>query len=40
VDVSIYVERRYRGKGTVGVYEEQDMLDGRWVDTIVMEKLL
>lgn len=24
----------------VGVYKEQGMLDGRWVDTIVMEKLL
>ena len=81
-DFSIYIERRYRGKGvgtvvltrlvelarelgyhkmvlsafpfnaagmalyerlgfrTVGVYKEQGMLDGRWVDTIVMEKLL
>ena len=25
---------------TVGVYHEQGMLDGRWVDVIVMEKLL
>ena len=24
----------------VGVYREQGMLDGRWVDTVVMEKLL
>jgi len=24
----------------VGIYREQGMLDGRWVDTIVMEKLL
>ena len=81
-DFSVYVERRYRGKGvgaalltrlielgrehgfhklvlsafpnntagmalyermgfrTVGIYREQGMLDGRWVDTIVMEKLL
>ena len=81
-DLSIYVQRAYRGKGvgtvmlarlielareqrfhkmvlsafpsnsggmalyermgfrTVGVYKEQGMLDGRWVDTIVMEKLL
>ena len=28
------------GFRTVGIYEEQGMLDGRWVDTIVMEKLL
>jgi L-amino acid N-acyltransferase YncA len=81
-DLSIYVDRGYRGKGvgrvvlgrvvelgrelgyhklvlsafpfnaagmalyerlgfrTVGIYEEQGLLDGRWVDTIVMEKLL
>jgi L-amino acid N-acyltransferase YncA len=81
-DLSIYVERGYRGKGvgrvvlgrvvelgrelgyhklvlsafpfnaagmalyerlgfrTVGIYKEQGLLDGRWVDTIVMEKLL
>lgn len=81
-DISVYVERTWRGKGvggalltrlaqlgrehgfhklvlsafpfnaggvalyarhgfrTVGVYEEQGLLDGRWVDTIVMEKLL
>jgi L-amino acid N-acyltransferase YncA len=25
---------------TVGVYHEQGMLDGRWVDVIIMEKLL
>jgi L-amino acid N-acyltransferase YncA len=24
----------------VGVYKEQGFLDGRWVDTIIMEKLL
>jgi phosphinothricin acetyltransferase len=29
-----------RGFRTVGVYHEQGMLDGRWVDVIVMEKLL
>jgi L-amino acid N-acyltransferase YncA len=82
VDLSIYVDRAYRGRGvgkvvlarlielarehrfhkmvlsafpsnsggmalyermgfrTVGVYKEQGMLDGRWVDTIIMEKLL
>ncbi|MGH7896228.1 MAG: arsinothricin resistance N-acetyltransferase ArsN1 family A [Candidatus Binatia bacterium] len=81
-DISVYVERAFRGKGigrillsrlvelgrehgfhklvlsafptntggmalyeklgfrTVGVYKEQGMLDGRWVDTIVMERLL
>ena len=81
-DVSVYVERAYRGKGvggvllprldelarehgfhklvlaafpfnpggmalyekrgyrTVGIYHEQGQLDGRWVDTIVMERLL
>jgi L-amino acid N-acyltransferase YncA len=81
-DFSIYVDRRYRGKGvgkvvltrlielarehgyhkmvlsafptnsggmalyekvgfrTVGIFKEQGMLDGRWVDTIIMEKLL
>jgi hypothetical protein len=24
----------------VGIYQEQGLLDGRWVDTIIMEKLL
>jgi L-amino acid N-acyltransferase YncA len=24
----------------VGIYREQGMLDGRWVDVIVMEKIL
>lgn len=28
------------GFRTVGVYHEQGMLDGRWVDVIIMEKLL
>ena len=28
------------GFRTVGVYHEQGMLDGRWVDVIVMEKIL
>ena len=28
------------GFRTVGVYREQGLLDGRWVDTVVMEKLL
>ncbi|HZQ99807.1 MAG TPA: arsinothricin resistance N-acetyltransferase ArsN1 family A [Chloroflexota bacterium] len=29
-----------RGFRTVGVYREQGMLDGKWVDVIVMEKIL
>ncbi len=28
------------GFTTVGIYHEQGMLDGRWVDVIVMEKIL
>ncbi len=28
------------GFSTVGVYHEQGMLDGQWVDVIIMEKLL
>jgi phosphinothricin acetyltransferase len=34
--------RAYRRAGfrEVGIYREQGRLDGRWVDTIVMEKLL
>jgi L-amino acid N-acyltransferase YncA len=81
-DLSVYVERGWRGKGvgralldrlvelgrerdfhklvlsafpwnaagmalyakagfrTVGTYREQGLLDGRWVDTVVMERLL
>jgi L-amino acid N-acyltransferase YncA len=81
-DISVYVDRGWRGKGvggallekltelgrrhgfhklvlsafpgnaggmalyatsgfrTVGVYHEQGQLDGKWVDTIIMEKLL
>ena len=81
-DVSVYVERGWRGKGVgralldhlaelacqhgfhklvlsalpgnaggmalyarsgfraVGIYQEQGQLDGKWVDTIIMEKLL
>jgi len=81
-DISVYVERQWRGKGagrvlltrlielgrehgyhklvlsafpfntggmalydklgfrTVGVYKEQGQLDGSWVDTIIMERLL
>lgn len=34
--------RLYQSRGfrTVGIYHEQGQLDGHWVDTIVMEKLL
>ena len=34
--------RLYRRRGfiTVGTYHEQGLLDGRWVDVMVMEKLL
>jgi phosphinothricin acetyltransferase len=81
-DISVYVERAWRGKGvgrvllarlvelgrghgfrklvlsafpfnqagvalyeklgfrTVGIYQEQGLLDGTWVDTIIMERLL
>ena len=28
------------GFATVGIYHEQGLLDGHWVDTIVMEKIL
>ncbi len=28
------------GFRTIGVYREQGQLDGRWVDTVIMEKLL
>ena len=34
--------RLYERQGfrTVGIYKEQGMLDGKWVDVIVMEKIL
>jgi len=34
--------RLYQGLGftEVGIYREQGVLDGRWVDTLIMEKLL
>ncbi|MGH7279106.1 MAG: arsinothricin resistance N-acetyltransferase ArsN1 family A [Candidatus Rokuibacteriota bacterium] len=35
--MALYAKMGFR---TVGVYKEQGQLDGRWVDTIVMEKLL
>jgi L-amino acid N-acyltransferase YncA len=35
--MALYAKHGFR---TVGIYEEQGQLDGQWVDTIVMEKLL
>jgi phosphinothricin acetyltransferase len=35
--MALYTKLGFR---TVGVYKEQGLLDGRWVDTIIMEKLL
>ena len=35
--MALYTKLGFR---TVGIYEEQGQLDGRWVDTIIMEKLL
>jgi phosphinothricin acetyltransferase len=35
--MALYAKYGFR---TVGVYKEQGRLDGRWVDTVVMEKLL
>ena len=35
--MALYEQLGFR---TVGIYKEQGLLDGRWVDTIVMEKLL
>ena len=35
--VALYERLGFR---TVGVYQEQGLLDGRWVDTIIMERLL
>jgi L-amino acid N-acyltransferase YncA len=28
------------GFSTVGIYKEQGLLDGKWVDTVIMEKIL
>jgi phosphinothricin acetyltransferase len=43
-DLSVYVERvalyERCGFREIGIYSEQGMLDGRWVDTVVMERLL
>ncbi|MBM3219988.1 MAG: N-acetyltransferase family protein [Candidatus Rokubacteria bacterium] len=35
--MALYGKHGFR---TVGIYKEMGLLDGRWVDTIVMEKLL
>ena len=35
--MGLYTKHGFR---TVGIFKEQGVLDGRWVDTIVMEKLL
>lgn len=35
--MALYTRLGFR---TVGIYKEQGQLDGRWVDTIIMEKLL
>jgi len=35
--MALYTKHGFR---TVGVYKEQGMLDGHWVDTIIMEKML
>ena len=35
--IALYEKLGFR---TVGIYREQGQLDGRWVDTIIMEKLL
>jgi phosphinothricin acetyltransferase len=35
--MALYQKHGFR---TVGIYQEQGMLDGKWVDTIIMEKIL
>ena len=35
--MALYTKMGFR---TVGIYKEQGLLDGRWADTIIMEKLL
>ncbi len=35
--IALYERAGFR---QVGVYREQGWLDGRWVDTVIMEKLL
>jgi phosphinothricin acetyltransferase len=35
--MALYQKHGFR---TVGIYKEQGLLDGQWVDTIIMEKIL
>lgn len=35
--MALYEKQGFR---TVGIYKEQGLLDGKWVDTIIMEKIL
>ncbi len=35
--MALYQKHGFR---TVGIYKEQGLLDGKWVDTIIMEKIL
>jgi L-amino acid N-acyltransferase YncA len=35
--MALYTKHGFR---TVGIYREQGLLDGKWVDTIIMERLL
>lgn len=35
--MALYEKHGFR---TVGIYKEQGLLDGKWVDTIIMEKIL
>ncbi len=35
--IALYTKHGFR---TVGIFKEQGQLDGRWVDTVIMEKLL
>jgi phosphinothricin acetyltransferase len=35
--MALYAKLGFR---TVGIYREQGMLDGRWVDTVIMERLV
>jgi L-amino acid N-acyltransferase YncA len=38
--IRLYELYEHFGFRTVGIYREQGLIDGRWVDTIIMEKLL
>ncbi len=35
--MALYQKHGFR---TVGIYKEQGLLDGKWMDTIIMEKIL